>query len=395
MKDAIRKIVTMMHQAVPDVNFEIRFWDDDRIRIGEPPQVILWFKTRTAVSRTIGDGFLGFGEAYMAGDIDVEGDFQLLFRLAFSINFDENPMSLWEKLRFFLLSLLHQNTIRRSPKNIAHHYDLGNDFYHLLLGQTMTYTCAYFKSPDDDLEQAQLNKYEHVCRKLLLSQNESLIDLGCGWGGLLIYAAQNYGITGIGVTISTPQCDYANQRIAELGLQDRIKVILQDYREARGTFDKIASIGMFEHVGKRYIPVCIKKISTLLKPGGLGLIHTMGNDTPYPDDPWTLKYMFPGYHVPVLEHLIRELAKNRCSILDVENLRMHYARTTERWLENFERHSEQIRQMYDETFVRQWRLFLHLAPSSFKYAGNRLFQILFSNGLNNELPITRSHLYHE
>lgn len=395
MKNEIINLARKMGASSPDAGIEVRFWDGDSVNVGDATRVTLWFKTRNALADTLANGFLGFGEAYMAGDIEIEGDIRYLFEAGHLAGVGDMSLSLWEKVRFLLRFLRERSSLRRAKKNIAFHYDLGNDLYELFLDPTMAYTCAYFKSPHDTLEQAQVNKYEHVCRKLQLRQGETLADLGCGWGGLLIHAAQNHGVSGIGVTLSQNQFEFANERIKKLGLQDRIQVYLKDYRETPGVYDKVVSLGMLEHVGKEYVRTCARKIRQLLKPGGLGLIHAIMNDTPFPDDPWTMKYIFPGSHIPALDHLIRELADNRLSVQDVENLRLHYVRTIELWLENFERNRENVERMLDAVFFRCWRLYFNVAVTSFSHGGNRLFQVLFTNGLHNELPLTRSHLYHE
>ncbi|EXJ13192.1 SAM-dependent methyltransferase [Imhoffiella purpurea] len=396
MKDAAQSAIDLMGKVDPSASFEVRFWDDDRIRVGdEEPEFVLWFKTRNALARTFGDGFLGFGESYMDEEIEVEGDFRKLFVLGHQMDFGEHSLTLPEKIRFALLFLRNQNTFGGSRRNVAHAYNLGNDFYRLFLDENMAYTCAYFHTPDDSLEQAQLNKFDHVCRKLQLAPGERLVDVGCGWGGLLIHAAQHYGITGVGATLSEPQAAFANERIRSLGLQDRIRVLHQDYREVQGRFDKLSSIGMLEHVGKKFIPTCVKQISELLEPGGLGLLHSIGNDTPYEDDPWTMKYMFPGSHVPALEQVVHDLASYKQSILDIENLRPHYALTIDHWLERFESHFDEICERFDRRFARQWRLYWLVSTTSFSHGGNRLFQILFSNGLNNDLPLTRDHIYRD
>jgi cyclopropane-fatty-acyl-phospholipid synthase len=289
--------------------------------------------------------------------------------------------------------LFNSDTLRRAPKNISYHYDLGDEFYTLYLDSTMAYSCAYFRRPDDSLEQSQVNKYEHLARKLLLKQNESLLDIGCGWGGMLIYAAQNYGITGMGNTLSKNQYAYASRKIREAGLKDRVRVVLQDYRQIGGKFDKVVSVGMFEHVGKKFIPVFIRKVSEVLRPGGLGLLHTIGRDAPSIGDPWTLNHIFPGGYLPTLSEITRALGRAGFTVLDVENLRIHYAKTLERWAENFERNVDTVREMFDDAFVRRWRLFLNSSAAGFRYGQSRLFQVLFSNGLNNCLPETRSHMY--
>lgn len=394
MKAAAKKAIDAMRRVDPEARFLVRFWDGDEIAVGDgPPQFTLSIKTREALQRIFGDGFLGFGESYMAGDIEIDGDREMLIKLGHLIDFGNMPLSLKEKLRFLVDFLLSKNSLRKAPKNVTFHYNLGNDFFELFLDQSMTYTCAYFRSPDDTLEQAQVNKYDHVCRKVMLREGERIADLGCGWGGMLIHAAQNYGVTGVGVTLSQPQVDLANRRIAELGLQDRIEVRLSDYRDLDGSYDKVVSIGMLEHVGKDFIGTCVQKIHDLLKPGGVGLLHSIANDTPYPDEPWTMRYLFPGTHVPVLAHVIEELSKRQLSILDVENLRQHYGKTIDFWAESYERNYEQVRERFGDSFARCYRLYWLVSSTSFKYGGNRLFQTVFSKGLNNDLPWTREHLY--
>lgn len=283
----------------------------------------------------------------------------------------------------------------RVGHNISYHYDLGDDFYALFLDTTMTYSCGYFHTETDSLEQAQLNKYEHICRKLALQPGEKLVDIGCGWGGMLIYAAQNYGISGLGNTLSLNQYESAKTRIKELGLQDRIEVVLADYRQISGEFDKFVSIGMFEHVGKAFISEYMRAVANLLKRGGTGMLHTIGKDAESPSDAWILKYIFPGGYIPNLTEIVDEMGRAGFSILDVENLRFHYGHTLDQWANSYEKNLEKVRGMFDESFVRMWRLYLHASSAGFKYGSSCLFQILFSKGLNNELPLTRKHLYRD
>ena len=393
MKKVIKNIAQMMHQADPTACFAIEFWDGDAIRFGSVPEVKLRLKSENCTKKILKKGFLGFGEAYMEGDLEIEKDLPKLLRLGFAINFDEQCLPFWLKFQMLILFLLNSSTLRRAPKNISFHYDKGDEFYSLYLDKTMTYSCAYFSNPDDSLEQAQLNKYEHISRKLLLKPDESLLDIGCGWGGMLIYAARNYGINGVGITLSKNQFEYANREIEKLGLQKRIKILYKDYRQLNDNFDKIVSIGMMEHVGKKFIPTFIRKVSDLLKSRGLALLHTIGKDTSSAGDPWTFNYIFPGHYIPTLHEIVEEMGKIGFSILDVENLRLHYAKTLEKWAENFEENIEEIRKLFNETFVRQWRLFLNSTAAGFKYGNSRLFQILVSKGLDNTLPVTRSHVY--
>ncbi len=385
----------MMHQADPKACFAFEFWDCDVICFGDIPRVILRMKTKSCAHNIIRKGFLGFGESYMKGDLEIENDMSELLRLGLAIGFDDYKLPLWQRFRLFILGMLNRDTLRCAQKNISYHYDRGDEFYALYLDKTMTYSCAYFKRSDDSLEQAQLNKYEHVARKLILKPDETLLDIGCGWGGMLIFAAQKYGIRGVGNTLSKNQFEYANRKIKELGLQDRLKVLYKDFRQLSGRFDKIVSIGMFEHVGKKFIPAFIQKVSDLLKTGGLGLLHTIGENTQSTSDPWTFKYIFPGAYIPTLHEITSEMGKTDFSILDVENLRLHYAKTLEKWIENYEKNIEKIRELFDEAFVKQWRLFLHSSAAGFKFGKSQLLQILFSKGSNNALPITRAHVYRE
>ena len=384
-----------MHCANPAARFAFEFWDGEVIAYGDQPEVRLRLKTKESAQQLLANGFLGFAKAYMAGDLEVEGNLQELLRLGYAIEFDQHSLPFWQKMRFLLHRLGTRNTSSRVPKNISHHYDRGDEFYALYLDKTMTYSCAYFTSEADSLEQAQLNKYEHICRKLALQPGEKLVDIGCGWGGMLIYAAQKYGITGLGNTLSRNQCECAKRKIEEFGLQMHIDVVLKDYREITGKFDKFVSIGMFEHVGKAFIPVFMHKVSQLLKTGGIGLLHTIGKEAESPRDPWILKYIFPGYYVPNLAEIVSQMGLSGLSVLDVENLRFHYGHTLDRWADNYEKNVEKVRCMFDESFMRMWRLYLQACAAGFKYGSSRLYQILFTNGLTNGLPLTRKHLYED
>jgi cyclopropane-fatty-acyl-phospholipid synthase len=395
MKRTFRNVANQMHSVDPDAQFAFELWDGESISYGNHPEIILRFRSKEGAKHLLCNGFMGFGEAYMAGDLEIEGELQELLRLGICLGYDRRILSFQQKIRFIAHSLATRNTLDRAPQNIAHHYDLGDEFYQLFLDQTLTYSCGYFTSDRDSLHQAQLNKYEHICRKLKLRSGEKLLDIGCGWGGMLIYAAQNYGVNGLGITLSRNQYEWAKRKIEELGLHNSIKLALADYRKIGGEFDKFVSIGMFEHVGKAFIPPFMNQLSNLLKKGGIGLLHSIGKVTESPGDPWILKYIFPGGYIPSLPEVVREMGLAGFSILDVENLRLHYAHTLDCWADNYERNLEKVEQMFDESFVRMWRLFLNASSVGFKYGSSRLYQILFSNGLNNELPLTRKHLYRD
>lgn len=388
------ELLTRMHENIPETHFAVKFWDDRLISFGEEPfEFFLHIKAKEALKRILADGYLGFGESYMQGLVEVEGNLQRLLEFALRNEFDNARLSRLQKLKFIWNYFLSRNSLRRAPKNITHHYDRGNDFYALWLDTSMTYSCAYFQHPDDDLGTAQKNKYEHICRKLMLQEGETLIDVGCGWGGMLFYAARNYGVKATGCTLSRNQYDYVRDKVKALGLEKMVTVLYEDYRNITGKFDKFVSIGMFEHVGKQFIPDFMKKTRALLKEEGLGLLHTIGKDVPAPPDPWTLKYIFPGGYIPALSEIVQGMGNVGFSVLDVENLRMHYALTLEKWAQNFEGKVDIIRNMFDERFVRMWRLFLNGSAAGFKWGNSRLFQVTFSNGINNRLPLTRGYIY--
>lgn len=383
----------MIRQADPNASIAFELWDGETLSTADKPKVTLRFESEEIARDFLARKWLAFGEAYTAGEIEVSGDLREALRLGLAVNFDEAKPTLQQRLELLHAYLKTRNTHNHAVRNIFYHYDRGDDFYALYLDKTMAYSCAYFRNGGDSLDQAQLNKYEHICRKLLLKSGERLVDIGCGWGGMLIYAAQNYGIKGMGCTISRNQYEYATRSIKELGLQKQIEVILEDYRNIKGKFDKFVSIGMFEHVGKEFIPQFIKKARQLLNNSGLGLLHTIGKDADSSADPWVMTYIFPGAYIPHLAEIVEGMGKTGFSILDVENLRVHYARTLELWAKNYEKNEEKVREMYDETFVRMWRLYLNACSVGFRCGETRVYQILFSNGLNNELPVTRDHCY--
>jgi cyclopropane-fatty-acyl-phospholipid synthase len=273
--------------------------------------------------------------------------------------------------------------IQNSRQNVQHHYDLGNDFYQQFLDPTMTYSCGYQLQKTDSLEQMQRQKYELTCRKLALQPGESLIDIGCGWGGMLIYAAEHYGISGTGVTLSEPQARLARERIEQRGLSDRLKVVIADYREVQGQYDKFVSIGMFEHVGKGNFSTFMQKASDLLTANGIGLLHTIVTQSNERNGAWVDKYIFPGGYAPQLHELTQELWVAKLSVAHYENLKPHYAETLKRWAENFTNNRTTITSLdprYDERFLRMWYLYLQSFEASFRYGGLHVYQLLFYKG---------------
>ena len=394
MRNTLEQLFEALSDHARDVSFQVQFWDGVKKSYGDgEPQFILTFVTQRAAEHALESGSLGFGEEYMAGDIQVEGDFTQLLRFGADATILSLPLGLKAKLAITHLRKTSFNTLSRSKKHVAHHYDRGNDFYKLWLDDSMAYSCAYFRDENDTLEQAQQQKYEHICRKLQLKAGETLVEIGCGWGGMLVYAAKHYGVRGIGYTLSKQQTEYATDLLKREGLSKNISIVLDDYRRIEGTFDKFVSIGMFEHVGKQFIPTFMEKVQSILKPGGIGLLHTIGQELPIPGDPWTLKYIFPGGYIPTLDEIVRTMCEVKLIPTDIENLRLHYARTLEEWSARYEVHAKKIEALYDASFVRMWRMFLNGCIANFRYGDMRLYHVLFTNGLNNTMPLTREHLY--
>jgi cyclopropane-fatty-acyl-phospholipid synthase len=394
MRKTLEQLFEQLSNNSRDVSFRVQFWDGVTRSFGSSePQFILTFVTKRAAEHVIESGSLGFGEEYMAGDIQVEGDFKQLLRFGTDAAFLNLPLGLKAKLAIKHLRQTSLNTLSRSQKHVAHHYDRGNDFYKLWLDETMAYSCAYFRHENDTLEQAQQQKYEHICRKLQLKPGETLVDIGCGWGGMLIYAAKHYGVRGLGCSLSKQQVEYATELVKQEGFSEKISILFEDYRNIKGEFDKFVSIGMFEHVGKQFIPTFMEKTRAILKRGGIGLLHTIGEERSMPGDPWTLKYIFPGGYIPTLDEIIRAMGEIELVPTDIENLRIHYAKTVEEWSIRYEAQVKKVEAMFDASFVRMWRMFLNGCVVNFRYGNPRLYQVLFTNGLNNTLPLTREHIY--
>lgn len=269
MRKTFEQLFETLSDHAQDVSFQVQFWDGVKKSYGaDKTQFILTFATKQAAEHVLESGSLGFGEEYMAGNIQVEGDFRQLLRFGSDGAFLNLPMGLKAKLAFRHLRQTSLNTLSRSQKHVAHHYDRGNEFYKLWLDESMAYSCAYFRHENDTLEQAQQQKYEHICRKLQLKAGETLVDIGCGWGGMLIYAAKHYGVRGVGCSLSKEQVEYAVDLVKREGLSKEISIVFEDYRNIQGEFDKFVSVGMFEHVGKQFIPTFMEKTQSILKQIG-------------------------------------------------------------------------------------------------------------------------------
>ncbi|MDD2421102.1 MAG: cyclopropane-fatty-acyl-phospholipid synthase [Heliobacteriaceae bacterium] len=384
-----------MFRRVKGGAFAVNYWDGSSMNYGGgPPAFTLAFYKRPGMKAVTEDPVLAFGEAYMDGVWDLSGEWEAVAGLL-----DRNKGVFGERngVLHRLQDRLRKGTpIAQQKKDIRHHYDLGNDFYSLWLDETLSYSCGYFEQETDTLYQAQVQKIDHILKKLLLKPGETLLDIGSGWGWLIIRAAQEYGVNGLGITLSEEQYKATRERVQELGLTGRVEVELIDYRELAATgrtFDKIVSVGMFEHVGQANYPQFMAVQAGLLKTGGLGMLHTITHLTEAPVNAWTLKYIFPGGHIPSLREVVGLLPEANFHLLDLESLRQHYALTLDRWVEGFEQHVDQVREKYGERFVRMWRLYLRASAAGFRSGGLDVHQLLFSKGINNDLPLTRRHLY--
>jgi cyclopropane-fatty-acyl-phospholipid synthase len=257
----------------------------------------------------------------------------------------------------------------------------------------MQYTCAYFPDQSMTLEDAQLAKLHHVCRKLELKPGQRVVEAGCGWGGLALFMARHYGVRVTAYNISREQVAYARARAEAEGLADRVEYVLDDYRNIRGEFDAFVSVGMLEHVGKKDFVTLGSVIERSLKTDGRGLIHSIGRNRPRPMNAWIERRVFPGAYPPSLMEMMQIFEPNQLSVLDVENLRLHYSLTLRHWLQRYEQHSDEILQMMDEAFVRSWRLYLAGSISAFNVGALQLFQVVFTHAQNNQIPWSRAHLY--
>lgn len=354
-------------------------------------------KTHRALRDIVARGPLGFGEAYVRGDIDVDGDLQELALLGFAAQDRVLKGALLERVGYFLGFLSRRNTPLNSRKNIAAHYDLANDFYELWLDKQMQYTCAYFNEPSDELEDAQFRKMDLVCRKLNLRPGELVVEAGGGWGGLALHMVRHWGARVKSFNISKNQVQYARDRAAQLGIPaDRLEYVLDDYRHIPrhvAQCDKFVSICMLEHVGRENYEAFLDLIGGVLRERGLALLQFISRTAPsVTPNPWLERYVFPGYYNPSLAELLVALERRRSplQIIDAENMRFHYALTLRHWLARFEANAELIRAKWGEDVVRTFRLYLNGGLADFTQGrGTLVYQALFSNGPDNEAPLDR------
>ncbi|MDE2296230.1 MAG: class I SAM-dependent methyltransferase [Gammaproteobacteria bacterium] len=375
----------------PPLDFVLE-WTGERVdaRPG-PPVATVRLADRATLVGLLADPQIRFGDAYSEGRIETDGDLIELMNVVYRSGFArEEPLP--QRIAGWVRRP-RRNTLDGSRDNIHHHYDLGNDFYALWLGETMAYTCAYFPRADAGLDEAQVAKMDHVCRKLRLSANDSVVEAGCGWGGLALHIAGRYGAKVRAFNISREQLAFARRRARELGLDGRVEFVEDDYRNIRGRYDVFVSVGMLEHVGAENYAALGRVARESIGGSGRGLIHSIGRNRPGSLHPWIEKRIFPGAYPPSIGQMMQIFEPSDLSVLDVENLRLHYALTLRHWLRRYEASAERVREMFDERLVRTWRLYLAGSVAAFESGVLQLFQVLFTGRENNDLPLTREFLY--
>jgi cyclopropane-fatty-acyl-phospholipid synthase len=402
-------------------NFAVRLWDGTTWRpgdeSGEPVRFTVVLQHPGALRKMfLPPNDLTLGEAYIYNDFDIEGDIEAVYPLA--DQFIDGHWGKMEQLRFGkrLLSLPNTGQPRpgdtavklqgaihskeRDRQAVTYHYNRSNDFYALWLDSRMVYSCAYFVTPDDDIDTAQEHKLDYICRKLRLRPGERLLDIGCGWGGLVMYAAQHYGVEAYGITLSEPQAELAQKRIRDAGLTGNCSVEVRDYRDVHeaNSFDKIVSVGMFEHVGEALLQTYFKLAWQLLPPGGVFLNHGIASDTIVPAQ-WKASfanhYVFPDSELMPISSTLRAAVASGFEVRDVESLREHYTLTLRHWVRRLEAHAEEARKLTNDVTYRVWRLYMSGSAHAFETGQSNIYQALLAkpDRGNSGLPLTRADWY--
>lgn len=370
---------------------KIVFWDGKSVTYGNgEPQATITFKEKIPVRDVTRNASIALGEAYMDHKIEIDGSIQKLIESAY-----ESADSFMRSSKFRKFMPKQSHTEKQSEDDVQSHYDVGNDFYRLWLDDTLTYSCAYFTHGNhDDLTQAQMDKVHHILQKLNPQPGKALLDIGCGWGTLMLTAAKEYNLKVTGVTLSEEQYNYVQKKIDEQGLSNVAEVKLVDYRELGDRqWDYITSVGMFEHVGKENLGIYFKDIARYLANDGVALIHGITRQQGGAYNGWINKYIFPGGYIPGLAEMIGHIEENKLQISDIEMLRRHYQRTLEIWDQNFNAHRDEITKMMGDRFTRMWDLYLQACAASFESGNIDVCQYLITKGASGKnLPMTRDYM---
>lgn len=391
-----RWMATKMLQTVGRPPIQILLWDGSLVALTDSAIHQMQVNDRNALWNLLYDPEFYFGELYASGRVQVLGNLADFLQVVYQALRDigrKNP--LYEALHW----VRHRprfNSLAGSRENIQHHYNLSNAFYTLWLDQeAMQYTCAYFPDPTMSIEQAQVAKLHHVCRKLQLKPGDTVVEAGCGWGGLARFMAKHYGVNVRAYNISSEQVAFARDKAKTMGLDQQVEYVEDDYRNITGHYDAFVSVGMLEHVGLQHYVTLGQVIDQCLKKNGRGLVHSIGRNQPGLMNTWIEKRIFPGAYPPSIKEMMDIFEPNGFSVLDVENLRLHYAKTLQHWLARFDSQLTKVREMFDENFVRAWRLYLAGSMAAFTTSELQLFQIVFARAENNDLPWSRAHLYQQ
>lgn len=376
--------------------------DGSRLSFGLQPRVVMTIRDADVLPALANPTLASLGEAFVEGRIDVEGDIMDVIVTA-----ERLAAAAGSPVAARVAASFARHSPRQDRADIQHHYDVGDEFYRLWLDERMIYSCAYFETGEETIDAAQVAKLEHICRKLRLQPGERLLDIGCGWGGLILHAARNYGVRAVGITLSDNQYARATERIAEAGLADRVEALLLDYREAparfgEGAFDKVASVGMIEHVGLRNLPIYFGVVRRLLRDRGLFLnhgitsadIHSRSVGSGVGD--FIDKYVFPNGELPHLHLVVREMSAQNFEVYDVESLRPHYAKTLAHWSRRLEAQCDAARRVVSEKTLRVWRAYLAGCSYGFAQGWMNIYQVLASRQEATgptELPLTRAWMY--
>ncbi|MFT8457967.1 MAG: cyclopropane-fatty-acyl-phospholipid synthase family protein [Liquorilactobacillus ghanensis] len=374
-----------------DITIGVTYWDGKTEKYGDGvPAVKVRLNKEIPIKSLTDQPTLVLGEAYMNGDIEVDGSIQELITSAYRQTDSFLTHSSFLK---HLPKMSHSE--KHSAKDIQSHYDIGNDFYKLWLDETMTYSCAYFQHDTDTLKQAQLNKIHHILRKLATQPGKKLLDIGSGWGTLLFTAAEEFGLDATGITLSREQYDYTQAQIKQRHLENKVHVLLKDYREINDQFDYVTSVGMFEHVGKENLGLYFNKIQEVLVPEGRALIHGItGQHEGAGVDPFINKYIFPGGYIPNVAENLKHIMEAKLQFSDIEPLRRHYQKTLEMWYQNYQKVQDQVVEKYGKRFNRMWQLYLQACAASFEAGNIDVMQYLLVKAPSGTgLPMTRNYIY--
>lgn len=389
-----------LDHAVQTGDLHVTMPDGSQHRYGNGafPRIGITLHDPDLLARMILKPELAVGEAYMDGGLTIDNDDLYGFLTLVITNLAHRRVPIWWQrplttLRRSLRLAQQFNPVGRARANVAHHYDLSGELYDLFLDEDRQYSCAYFRHPDDTLEQAQANKKRHIAAKLLLKPGMRVLDIGCGWGGMALTLARDHGAKVTGVTLSREQHAVATARAEREGLSDQVEFRLMDYRHVRGAFDRIVSVGMFEHVGVPHYREYFNHVHRMLKPDGVALIHTIGRASPPGvTNSWITKYIFPGGYVPAMSESMAAIEKEHLCTTDVEVWRLHYAETLKHWHDRFVDNIDKARALYDDRFCRMWRFYLIASELTFRLNNQVVFQFQIAHR-QDAVPLTRDYLY--